>query len=425
MKQKNLVLMVVAVGCGLVAAFLTSQMSARTSQVETQDVIVATKDLPVGMMITKDELPKVIKHKKVPKDGLPPGIVETEDELLDKRLSRAIRAEETINKADLTKGGFVTIPPGMHLLTLQLDVARAAAGFAGPGSHVDILASLRLDNKLTAMPILVNMLVLAVDGHTTYQKDGVFQSLSTVSFAANRKQGLVLELAKARGCQMSLLLRNPEDKLTELDQAYDIDRIIRLLSDEKNPVQVEADGGDTVRAKGGKKGDGDKKTTDDGSADVPAPRPKQEMVKVPCAVTDIKPGTEITKDLINDPAVFGTRELPKDFAEDAVTDLTPFVGEHLKNGLGKGQWVTKGLVGGAEPKPSPRDSFNPDKGGSAAKPAAPRRNYRDVTVHTTTDTKVYRYEEVEPGRWRSVGEVRPGLRSAPDAKPEENEKSVD
>ena len=30
MKQKNIVLMVVAVGCGLVAAFLTSKMSAKT-----------------------------------------------------------------------------------------------------------------------------------------------------------------------------------------------------------------------------------------------------------------------------------------------------------------------------------------------------------------------------------------------------------
>ena len=37
MKQKNVILMVVAVGCGLVAAFLTSQMSAK-GQIEQEAI---------------------------------------------------------------------------------------------------------------------------------------------------------------------------------------------------------------------------------------------------------------------------------------------------------------------------------------------------------------------------------------------------
>src|SRR6185312_5156657 len=87
MKQKNVILMVVAVGCGLVAAFLTSQMSAK-GQVEQGEVVVAAKDLPVGTMITRDDLKdeKVVKIKKVPKDGLPPQVVMNKDDLIDKRL---------------------------------------------------------------------------------------------------------------------------------------------------------------------------------------------------------------------------------------------------------------------------------------------------------------------------------------------------
>ena len=54
MKQKNLILMVVAVGCGLVAAFLTTQINAKP-KVEKVEVLVAAKDLPVGTMFTKED----------------------------------------------------------------------------------------------------------------------------------------------------------------------------------------------------------------------------------------------------------------------------------------------------------------------------------------------------------------------------------
>jgi Flp pilus assembly protein CpaB len=175
MKQKNIIMMAVAVGFGLVAALLTSQMSAKSS-VETVEVMVAAKDLPVGSLLTKEDVanPKVIKWKKIPKDMVPPGIVEASDELVEKRLSRAIRAEETINRADITKGGVVTIPPGMKMSTVQLAAHQAVAGFVGPGSRVDVLATVRLGERVIALPIMVDMLVLAVNTETTYSKEGVY-----------------------------------------------------------------------------------------------------------------------------------------------------------------------------------------------------------------------------------------------------------
>jgi Flp pilus assembly protein CpaB len=113
MKQKNVILMVVAVGCGLVAAFLTSQMSAK-SNVEQVEVLVAAKDLPVGTTLTREDLSndKMVKIRKMPKDGLPPAYVISREELIDKRLSRPVRAEETFNPQDLLKGGAITLPRG-------------------------------------------------------------------------------------------------------------------------------------------------------------------------------------------------------------------------------------------------------------------------------------------------------------------------
>jgi Flp pilus assembly protein CpaB len=412
MKSKNLVLMVVAVGCGLVAAILTSQMSAKTGP-DTVEVIVAVKDLPVGMVISREDIPKVTKRKRVSKDSVLPNAVESEDELIDKRLSRPIRAEEPLNKADLGKGVVVQIPPGKQMFTLAVSNQRAVAGFVGPGSHVDVLGTVRLGSTLRALPILVNMQILAVDTNTTGpDKGSAFVALNSVSFAVDRKQALLLELAQARGCNLSLLLRNPQDR-TENDEKYNIDEVIKLLQSQRDSSEVI----DPEVKTNGTEPNETKPTPSN-----PAESPKPETVKVRVAIEDIKAGTEITSDLLSEK--FKDIDLPKELADGAITDQERMLGKFLRNGLGKGQWVTRSLIGEQELKPSPIDAFNEDKGGPpvTAGPTPPkpepdvpgRKPTRDVSIHTPAGTKVYRYQEVKPGEWKLIGEVSPA-RSADDA----------
>ena len=395
MKQKNIVLMVVAVGCGLVAAFLTSQMSAKP--VEKVEVIVAAKDLQVGTQLTREDLKTAIKRKTISKDSLPTTIIENEEELLEKRLTRTVRMDEMINKSDVTKGSLVSIPPGMSMVTLPIGLGQAVAGFVGPGSKVDVLASLRLENNLTALPILVNMLVLAVDGKVGTAEGGVHQSLSMVSFAVNRQQALLLKLAQARACDMSLLLRNPEEPVNENDKGYRIDEVMKLLQDNKNPAKLADPAGEAVINK--------KDPVSEGPMATPS-LSKTEMVKVPAAIEEIAAGTQITGDLIAEK--FKLIELPKDLAADAVTDLAALAGDKLvlRHGLGKGQWVTKSLFGSAEPKAPPRDEFSLPKPGPSDKTVDVKKT-RDVAIHTATGTKHFRYEEVAAGEWKLQGEVNP------------------
>src|SRR5262249_32996359 len=133
-----MILMVVAVGCGLVAAFLTTQINAKP-KIETVEVLVALKELPTRTMITKDNLPKVAVKKKVPKEGQPQQFVVDENELVDKRLARAIRQDEVFNPADLKKGSVVVFVEGKDIYSLPMSASHAAAGAVGPGSKVDII----------------------------------------------------------------------------------------------------------------------------------------------------------------------------------------------------------------------------------------------------------------------------------------------
>jgi pilus assembly protein CpaB len=417
MKQKNVILMVVAVGCGLVAAFLTSTMGAKPAQTETRMVLVAAKDIPVGTLLTRDELKTLVKPKSLAKDAIGKDTAESEEDLVEKRLTRAVHADETINKGDLSKGGVITIPDGQIMVTLSMNASQAAAGFAGPGARVDLVTSVRLENRTSAMALLVNMLVLAIDGQTTYTKEGVFPSVSMVSFAANQKQALVLELAKSRGCQMSLLLRSPDAAQSEFEKnGYNIDDVLKLLQDDKNPISLGPVESGEVKAK----------RPQPKTVVVPAQEPKtpteapspvaKETVKVPVALDDIKAGTPLTKDLLSDPTKFGTRELPKEFAQDALSkeQLDERVGQVFRTGLGKGQWVTESLVGSAEAS-LPKEDIDPPV----------RRRTHDVTIHTANDARTYRYEEVEPGRWRYIGPVRPDGKPATETEPRVPEKKVD
>jgi hypothetical protein len=238
-----------------------------------------------------------------------------------------------------------------------------------------------------------------------------------VSFAVTEKQALLLSLAKQRGCSIELMLRHPS-KSAEVDKDYDLDKVVKLLQDEKNFAKIVGSGDDEeVKPKTG--GNGSKDPVVD-PVITPTPSTKPELVKVLIATRDIAPNTQITGDLIAE--AFTSKELPKDFAGDAMSDLTPALNKALKNGLSKGQWVTPGMVGLQAPKPAPQDEFNPAKPGTNPGTAPAKLNTYDVAIHTTSGTTIIRYAEVEPGKWKKIAELTPE-QAAKGATPKTEKKS--
>jgi len=134
--------------------------------------------------------------------------------------------------------------------------------------------------------------------------------------------------------------------------------------------------------------------------------------KILIAKRDIDPHTDVTKDLVA--SAFELQEVPKQYAPDALDDVTDALGKQFKTGVAKGQWVTPAMVGLA-PKPTPREDFVPAKAGDPpVKPVdpvkpelvAPRKTH-DVAVHGTAGTIIHRYAEVAPGQWKKIAELTP------------------
>jgi Flp pilus assembly protein CpaB len=413
-KQKNLVLMVVAVGCGLVAAILTSQMSGKP-KVEEVKVLVAVKDLPTGTMITKETVDKMVKEQPVPKSSITHEVVINKEELVGKRLARGTRQGEMFNPADLKVGGIGVFLEGKNNYSIPMTAVKGAGGGVVPGSKVDVLASLTLSGKIGAFPLLVNTHVLEVNGEADLTKgNGKFLNMTMVTLAVSDEEASLLALAEKRGCELHLVLINPD---RPAPANYDMKLVMQRLQDGLHPAF--ADSTQTEERKQPAEKD-------------PAPAPvaaKPETIKVLVALENIAPNTEITKDLIE--KKFEVKEVLSQYAPGACTDLNTHlgIGKVIKSEVAKGQWVTEQMIGLPGLKPAPRDEFalpkpapEPDAKPEVrpSHPVVAAKVYQDVAVHTASGTRIYRYEvNVKTGDRKLVKILRPEQAAAAPAEPTE------
>lgn len=423
MKQKNLILIAVAVGCGLVAAFLTTQLGAGQKKVDDSiEVPVAAKDLPVGTKLKKEDLKTFVTYKKVNKDSLPTEFASSEEQLADKRLVRTIRAGETFNPQDLTTNAPINPPPGFNVMTFGMTPEKAVAGFAGPGSKVDILATIRLrkQERAVVLPILIDMLVLAIDTNTQYSQAGAFANLSMVSLAVNNKHSAILQGALSRQCDLRLVLRN-----TEKPPVYDY-----------IPTEAEIWAALADENKASGRGEGQ---SGDGSEEQKGPA----TVKLPVPVEDLKAGTQLTADVVGQK--FKMVDVVAPAPAKFVQNLKEYTGHYLQKDLVAEQFVPSSYLGEkppAEPtKPAPPDVAGQKEGPpqEPAKPTPPPAKpkpkedppvYFDTTVTGPNGVKKYRYQVLKDGTYKYLGELKddgtvdpnatPGKEPAPPAPQPEN-----
>ncbi|HEX4415120.1 MAG TPA: Flp pilus assembly protein CpaB [Lacipirellulaceae bacterium] len=248
MRPKSLLLLGLALGCGLVASIGISQVMDRNAngnaKLETVPIYVALHNINLGDPIDS----AVISLQEWPKDKVPHGAISKLEDLDGRRPRTAIIEGEPILEGKLLAPGQIADPirsiqKGMRLKTIAVDAEKSAAGLLGPGDRVDVQLFVRKDARsgvevAKSKIILQNIRVFAVDQTVQRSADGSEEKkvAKTVSLMLTPEQASKLSLAEQIG-ELSLIPRNPDDDEAADWTEYTVDDLMAV--GEKNSRQKE------------------------------------------------------------------------------------------------------------------------------------------------------------------------------------------
>jgi pilus assembly protein CpaB len=232
MKPARIAVGAIALAAGIGAMLMfgrTPQLPAPIIQaapnIETDDVLVAAHDLPMGTLIGDADL----TFQAWPKASVSQFVLKKADGLVDDIKGSITRANflqgEPIRRDKLVKGpnaGFLSaiLPSGSRAVAINIDSrgSTSAGGFILPNDHVDIIHTYRDAEAAKATgtevygseTILTNIRVLAI-GPNIQEKNGEqIVTGETATLELDPHQAEVVTLAQRVG-QLSLILRSMLD----------------------------------------------------------------------------------------------------------------------------------------------------------------------------------------------------------------------
>jgi pilus assembly protein CpaB len=222
MRTKSLVLLILALGCGLVASIGISQIieqnkHAGPAAVETEAILVAMKPI-AGQEQLKAEN---IKLEQWPKNLIPKGALSKIEEVEGRRIKHSIAPGEPILQNKLVgeqdKRATVEVPPGYRLVAVHADAVSAVGNLVQPGDRVDVLVYLKNFHgpaEAGATTILQDIKVFAVNDQWRPGDDKGSDTISVknVALLVTPEQAEKVTLATELG-KVKLVLRSPDDNL--------------------------------------------------------------------------------------------------------------------------------------------------------------------------------------------------------------------
>lgn len=173
MRAKPVVLLIVALGCGMVAAVAASKavLNQGPDQAEaTVEIFVAVKDLEHLQRMSAEN----VRLDRWPKSRLPEGALVKLEQLEDKFTNQVIFAGEPILDRKLvdSRESFSTgIPPGFRIFNIA---GGSSVVYIKPGDHVDILGTFQLGGRnavAESATVMRNVKVHGINGVTIRDSD--------------------------------------------------------------------------------------------------------------------------------------------------------------------------------------------------------------------------------------------------------------
>lgn len=226
MRAKSFILLILALGCGLVASIGINQVLASRSQPvvkagETEPICVALADVDMFDPVS----PQAIKIEQWPKDKVPAGSIAKIEDAEGRRAKTKLFAGEPLldskllPKGETGAGASQLVPKGYRTVGVKVDMDSGLAGLIKPGDRVDVLVFVQANPQMNVTEtathtVLQNVKVFAVDS-TFRNEDGAEDAIQarTVSLVVTPEQAETVLLAAQLG-KVQLSLRNANDEET-------------------------------------------------------------------------------------------------------------------------------------------------------------------------------------------------------------------
>jgi pilus assembly protein CpaB len=216
-RNRTLIVVGVAVLLAALASFgvyrAIQSIPVKEVPIATSHAVVAKEAIPVGTLLTKEQL-KVVAW---PQDSPVPGGFSSPDDVVGRGVVAALVPNEPVTETKLAPreagGGLPpTIPEGMRAMSVRVNDVIGVAGYTVPGTRVDVVVTVRDGTQTTSRVVLDNIQVLTAG--TNYDqaksKDGQPIPTNVVTLLVTPRDAERLALAQTEG-QIVLALRNPLD----------------------------------------------------------------------------------------------------------------------------------------------------------------------------------------------------------------------
>lgn len=221
MRPQTLLVVLMALGCGLAAAWGVRSMKsgpAAPPPVETVPALVAAADVRRGESLTET----MVELRKIPKAQAPEGLLSDLEEALGRVADYPLLMGEYVVEPKLFPKGAgaglaAMVPPGFRAFTIQTpSFSSTVAGLIRPRDRVDVLLTMHHGPNgegATTSTLLQQVELLAV--HTTIDAPSSENAKPTetrsVTLLVTPREAAILDLGQSKG-DLHLTLRNIKDE---------------------------------------------------------------------------------------------------------------------------------------------------------------------------------------------------------------------
>jgi pilus assembly protein CpaB len=198
-------------------------------------VVAATKPLSAGSPISAESVALIDWPASMPLSGAFSKL----DEVIGRSVIYPINEHQPILDHDVALAGSGIgltgkIPEGMRAVSVRSNDVVGVAGFLYPGSHVDVLATTKLDNSQDPLTqtILPNVEVLTAGQKIEPDPTGKPETVNVVTLLLRPEDGEKLVHASTQGA-IHFVLRNGADQLTPVTKPVSM---AYLMNGDRAPV---------------------------------------------------------------------------------------------------------------------------------------------------------------------------------------------